>query len=44
MKALKILATIYEEYVDNFDVLFNGKNSLQIIYKCARSQPTYLSI
>ncbi len=38
MKALKILATRCEQYADKFDVLFNGKKSLLIIYKCTRSQ------
>ncbi len=28
-----------EQYADKFDVLFNGKKSLLIIYKCTRSQP-----
>ncbi len=37
--ALKIIATICEQYAKKFDVLFNGKNSLLIIYKCTRSQP-----
>ncbi len=40
MKALKILATMCEQYADKFDVLFNSKKSLQIIYKCTRSQPS----
>ncbi len=39
MKALKILATLCEQYAKKIDVLFNGKNSLLIIYKCTRSQP-----
>ncbi len=37
VKALKILATICEQYANKFDVLFNGKKSLLIIYKCTRS-------
>ncbi len=39
VNALKILATICEQYVKKFDVLFNGKKSLLIIYKCTRSHP-----
>ncbi len=39
MNALKILATICGQYAKKFDVLFNGKKSLPIIYKCTRSQP-----
>ncbi len=41
VKALKILATICEQYAKKSDVLFNGKRSLLIIYKCIRSQPRY---
>ncbi len=39
VKVLQILATIYEQYANKFDVLFNGKKRLLIIYKCTRSQP-----
>ncbi len=39
VKALKILATICEQYAKKFDVVFNGKKCLLIIYKCTRSQP-----
>ncbi len=39
VKALKIFATICEQYADKFDVLFNGKNILLIIYKYTRLQP-----
>ncbi len=44
VKALKILATICEQYANKFDVLFNGKKILLIIYKCTRSQPPDPSI
>ncbi len=44
MNALKILATICEQYAKIFDILFNGKKSLLIIYKCTRSQPPNLGI
>ncbi len=44
VKALKILATISEQYANKFDVLFNGNKSLLIIYKCTRSQPRNLGI
>ncbi len=39
VNALKILATICEQYAKKSDELFNGKKSLLIIYKCTRSQP-----
>ncbi len=39
VKVLKILATICEQCANKVDVLFNGKKSLLIIYKCTRSQP-----
>ncbi len=39
VNALKILATICEQYAKKFDVLFNRKKSLLIIYKCIKSQP-----
>ncbi len=42
--ALKILATNCEQYAKKFDVLFNGKKSLLIIYKCTKSQPPDLGI
>ncbi len=38
VKALKILAIICEQFANKFDVLFNSKKSLLIIYKCTRSQ------
>ncbi len=44
VNTLKILATICEQYAKKFDVLFNCKKSLIIIYKCTRSQPLYLGI
>ncbi len=33
MKALKILATICQQYAAKFNVLFNGKKHLLLIYK-----------
>ncbi len=39
VKTLQILATICEQYANKFDVLFNSKKSLLIIYKCTRSHP-----
>ncbi len=39
VNTLKILATICVQYAKKFDVLFNGKKSLLIIYKCTKSQP-----
>ncbi len=42
MKVLNILATICEQYADKFAVLFNGKKSLLLIYKCTRSHPLIL--
>ncbi len=39
MKAFQMLATICQQYADKLDVLFYGKKSLLIIYKCTRSQP-----
>ncbi len=39
VNALKILATICMQYAKKFDVLFNGKKSLLIIYKCTKLQP-----
>ncbi len=44
VKALKILAAICEQYANKFDVLFNGKKNLLIIYKCTRSQSPHPSI
>ncbi len=44
VKALKILPTICKQYVNKFDVLFNGKKILLIIYKCTKSQPPNLCI
>ncbi len=39
VKALKILDIICEQYANKFDVLFNGKKGVLIIYKCTMSQP-----
>ncbi len=44
VKAIKILATICEHYANKFDVQFNGKKSLLIIYKCTWSEPPNLGI
>ncbi len=44
LHTLEIQATICEQYAKKFDVLFNGKKSLLIIYKCTRSQPPDLGI
>ncbi len=35
--ALRILANICEKYVTKYDITFNGKKSLLIIYKCRRA-------
>ncbi len=39
MKALKILVKMCEQYADKFDMLFNGKKNVLIIYKFTSSQP-----
>ncbi len=44
VNTLQILATICEQYAKKFDMLFNGKKSLLIIYKCTKSQPPDLGI
>ncbi len=44
VNTLKILATICEQYAKKFDVLFNDKESLLIIYICTKSQPPDLGI
>ncbi len=37
--ALKILANICERYATKYDIIFNGKKSQLIIYKCKQAQP-----
>lgn len=39
VKALHILANICEKYANKYDVMFNGKKSMLIIYKCTRVRP-----
>ncbi len=44
VNALKIIATIFKQCAKKFDVLFNGKKSLLIVYKCTKSQAPDLGI
>ncbi len=40
VKALRISAVICEKYAKKYDVLFNGKKHMFIVYKCT-SRPSY---
>ncbi len=39
VQALHMLTNIFIEYAAKYDILFNGENSLLMIYKCSKNCP-----